>query len=63
MLEYILSILTHKICSEKHFSIEKFFSDNVLKLKICSIKSDKKFIDIGIPEDFYKFQTYFSKEL
>lgn len=60
---YIINTNTLKICSEKHFSIEKFFSDNALKFKIYSIKSDKKFIDIGIPEDFYKFQTYFSKEL
>lgn len=44
--------------SEDIFSFEKFISDNLKKINIFGTRFDGDFIDIGVPEDYYRAQHY-----
>ena len=44
------------------FSLENdFFESNLRKIKLYGIEFDNEFIDIGIPKDFYRAQTFFKQ--
>jgi len=48
--------------NKTNFSIEKnVFENEALGLKMFSFESDGYFIDIGVPEDYYRAQKDFSK--
>ena len=56
---YVIKKESIKNIKKRKFSWEEFLSCNYKKLKIYGFISDSFFIDIGIPEDYYKANDYF----
>ncbi len=46
-----------------NFSLEQYFSSSISGVKMYGCVSDQYFIDIGIPEDYLKFQEYIADSI